>query len=79
MRSRQPNILFFLPDQHRPHVVSGLGDWCMVFDGRYKLVLCRDKPVLLYDLENDPDEMYDIGNREPSIVERLRRCNQECI
>jgi arylsulfatase A-like enzyme len=59
-------------EEHRQHVFSGLGDWRMAFDGRYKLVLRREDPDLLYDTLNDPNEMQNVADRERSVVERLR-------
>lgn len=57
--------------EHRQCVFSGLGGWRMVFDGRHKLILRRDEPCCLYDTKNDPNEIHDIADREPSVVERL--------
>lgn len=34
----------------------------MVFDGRYKLVDCRAFRPILFDLENDPKELVDLGD-----------------
>ncbi|MEF2074814.1 sulfatase-like hydrolase/transferase [Consotaella aegiceratis] len=71
-------------DKHRDHVVSGLFNWRMVTDGRYKLVQGfnpeRQKangsvppgaplPTLLFDLQRDPDEVEDFAEREPKVVE----------
>ncbi len=52
--------------EHRRCIFSGLGDWRMVFDGRYKLVLRREEPARLYDTKADPHEMHDVAGREPS-------------
>ena len=57
---------------HRRHVISGLGYWRMVFDGRHKLVVRRDEPDLLYDMQSDPGEMHNIADSKPSIVDRLK-------
>lgn len=59
-------------EEHRQHIISGLGDWRMVFDGRYKLVVSTNNPDLLYDIHEDPDEMHDIAGCEQSVAERLR-------
>jgi arylsulfatase A-like enzyme len=34
----------------------------MVFDGRFKLVHCEGFRPMLYDLQNDPNELRDLGN-----------------
>lgn len=57
-------------------------DLAAVRDGRYKLVLktyYRNGPIAfrsfagpkLFDLETDPTESYDVGNRHPEVFERL--------
>jgi arylsulfatase len=58
---------------HRECVLSGLNDWRMVWDGRYKLVtgFAEDGP-LLYDLERDPLENENLAASEPGQVKRLR-------
>ncbi|MBN2452425.1 MAG: sulfatase-like hydrolase/transferase [Lentisphaeria bacterium] len=43
----------------RREVTSGLGDWRLAYDGRFKLVLRNTSPPLLFDLENDPWEEHD--------------------
>ena len=58
-------------DTHRGHVVSALGDWKMIFDGRHKLVLRAGAPPLLYDLEEDPWERNDLARDRPDIVDGL--------
>jgi arylsulfatase A-like enzyme len=66
---------------HREHVLSGLLDWCMVWDGRYKLV-CGWGPQTtfskafgpgpqLFDLEEDPWEDHNIAEFNPTLVKRL--------
>jgi arylsulfatase A-like enzyme len=57
---------------HRQHMLSGLGEWRMVFDGRYKLIEnFRGVPTRLFDLHEDPDEMNDLAARDPSRVAKL--------
>ncbi len=58
---------------HRPFVVSALGAWQMIYDGRYKLVESQDAEPLLFDLPDDPGESADIAPAAPAEVERLRR------
>lgn len=61
------------PDtQLRRFIFSGLNGWRMVFDGRYKLVVRENEPLLLYDIQNDPQERHDIAEKEPFIVQTLR-------
>lgn len=69
-------------DHHRRQVLSGLGDWRMVWDGRYKLITgfdpgaqdqgkAKNKRTLLFDLENDPLENKDLASSERDLVSRL--------
>ena len=60
-------------DRHREVIVSGLGDWRMVVDGRYKLVVASGHPRLLYDLEEDPHEFVNVADAHPEVVRRLHR------
>lgn len=66
---------------HRQHVLSGLGDWRVVFDGRYKLIRGFDPqrpkqpsgaaPPLLFDLASDPLENTNLAAKAPDQVARL--------
>jgi len=66
----------------RSYATSSLGDWALVFDGRYKLIASRPKAkepkktestkLTLYDLKTDLTEMNDIAGRHPDIVARLK-------
>ena len=58
-------------DTHRGYVRSALGDWSMVFDGRYKLVTQDGSTPMLFDLEADPHEERDVAAKEPGVVDRL--------
>ena len=73
-------------DAVHTYVTSGLAGWRMVTDGRYKLIRGFDlaKPqvrvsdaksdaILLFDLENDPNEASDLAETQPGIVERLKQ------
>jgi arylsulfatase A-like enzyme len=60
-------------DRHREVVVSGLGDWRMIVDGRYKLMVASGNPPLLYDLQEDPHEFTNVAEAHPEVVRRLRR------
>ena len=65
-------------DQHRDCVLSALGEWRMLFDGRHKLVVTgSDAAELLYDLREDPFECSDIAQQQPEIVERFHRMREE--
>ncbi|MCY3928242.1 MAG: sulfatase-like hydrolase/transferase [Acidobacteria bacterium] len=58
-------------DRHREYVLSGLYDWRMVYDGRYKLITgFEGASRLLYDLEEDPLEKVDRSADDP------RRCRE---
>jgi len=71
---------------HRDHVTSGLYNWRLVSDGRYKLIRGFDPkrtspggslpngatgPLILYDLKSDPREETDIADSMPGVVARL--------
>lgn len=57
---------------HREYVLSGLGRWRMVWDGRYKLITgYQGGSPILFDLERDPLEDQDIAGEAPSHVKRL--------
>ena len=56
---------------HREAVVSGLGDWRLVFDGRYKLIQGFGDDTLLFDLKEDPLENFNIAEVTPTEVDRL--------
>jgi choline-sulfatase len=43
----------------------------MVREGRHKLIVCRDDPDLLYDVESDPHELSNLADDE-ATVSRLR-------
>jgi len=77
-------------DSHREFVRSGLGQWRMVFDGRYKLIRGYAAPdetrdgvagdgrnrggLFLFDLDSDPMENENVAEKHPRIVDRLVRC-----
>lgn len=56
----------FVMDQVRLRLGTSVQDsrLTMVFDGRWKMIDCRDMPPMLYDLHSDPDELVDRG-RDP--------------
>jgi arylsulfatase A-like enzyme len=58
---------------HRPHVRSGLGDWRMVYDGRFKLVRDGLEAPRVFDLRADPSERTDVAAERPADVARLAR------
>ena len=46
----------------------------MAFDGRWKLMHAEGgMPPMLFDLENDPNELVDLG-RDPAYEEQRRAC-----
>ena len=55
---------------HREYVVSGLNEWRMAFDGRFKLVTRPGKPPVLFDVQADPWEDVNVAERHPEIVAR---------
>jgi arylsulfatase A-like enzyme len=59
--------------EHREVLVSELGDWKLVFDGRYKLVVRSGRSSLLFDLEADRFEDHDIGSKRMELIADLSR------
>jgi hypothetical protein len=58
---------------HRQHMLSALGDWRLIFDGRYKLVTgFRGVENRLFDLHQDPHEEIDLAAKDPARVAKLR-------
>lgn len=64
----------------REVVTSALGNWRLVFDGRYKLIAgmgagaeggATAKDTILYDLREDPHEEKNLADQAPEIVKRL--------
>jgi arylsulfatase A-like enzyme len=58
-------------DLHRNILVSALGEWCMVYDGRYKLVAGDGPKPRLFDLLEDPHECIDIAGERPEVAATL--------
>lgn len=60
---------------HREYLLSGLNQWRLAFDGRYKLITgfgeSPGAPPLLFDLDADPAENRNIAAESPAIVRRL--------
>ncbi len=57
---------------HRQAVTAGLGNWRMVYDGRYKLIRgLHGNPELLFDLDRDPGERENIAAGHTRIRNRL--------
>jgi arylsulfatase len=61
--------------EHREYVLSGLMNWRMVFDGRYKLIEGYGSRNMLFDLANDLPENENIAEKLPKEVARLRELN----
>lgn len=59
-------------DSHREVVRSGLGEWEMIYDGRYKRVDGDGESPLLFDRADDPHEQRNIASDHPDIAARLR-------
>lgn len=69
---------------HRTHVLSGLGSWRLVYDGRYKLIEGYDPEKktkskshvkgaghILVDQEHDPAEQHNLAAERPDILDSL--------
>jgi len=69
-RSLRP-LLEGATDDHREHVLSGLGDWRLAFDGRHKYIEGFRGENLLFDLEQDPNEDVNLAADAPTVVKRL--------
>ncbi|HVZ45649.1 MAG TPA: choline-sulfatase [Ramlibacter sp.] len=48
------------------------GPCCMLRSGRYKYVYTHGHPDLLFDMQDDPNELTDISRREPRVLEALK-------
>jgi len=70
-RSLRP-VLEGRTDSHRGVVLSGLRDWRLAYDGRYKLVTGFGDEDMLWDLEADPMETENVAAKQPEVVRRLR-------
>lgn len=57
--------------RHRRFLESALEDWCLVFDGRFKLIWQDGQEFLLFDQRNDPDEMENLAATYPCKVRQL--------
>ncbi len=63
---------------HRRHLNSALGNWRMVWDGRYKFIegfqTARQEQAqpLLFDLAEDPLENVNLAARRPDVIDRLK-------
>jgi arylsulfatase A-like enzyme len=58
---------------HREHVLSGLEDWRMVMDGRYKYVRGYEKEPMLFDMAEDPLENVNIAAKAKPDAARLSK------
>ena len=56
---------------HRDCVVSGLAQWRLAFDGRYKLIQGFEDEEVLYDFEEDPLEKQNVIGTAQGEAERL--------
>lgn len=57
--------------KHRDFVISGLNDWKLIFDGRYKCVVGATPSPMLFDIQEDPHELIDIAETHPHIATQL--------
>jgi len=49
----------------------------MAFDGRWKYVLCEGYRPMLFDLQNDPNELNDLGaSTQPEHLEQMARLHE---
>ena len=61
-------------DEAQPHEVqiSELLNSLMIYDGRYKWIRNWNDTDELYDLRSDPQELHNIFDERPEIIQRLR-------
>lgn len=60
-------------NSHREYLLSGLSNWRMAWDGRYKLVRGFQETQQLFDLAADPLENRNLAAEQPGTVSRLAR------
>ncbi len=62
-------------ESRREVVLSGLSNWRMVDDSRYKLITGYGKEgtPILFDRQQDPKETKNIAKQAPEIVKRLKK------
>ena len=65
------NVLEGGTTRHRKVLTSGLNNWRLVFDGRFKLVIRQKKNPLLFDLREDPEEVENLADKYPCKVRQL--------
>ena len=58
-------------ETHRSETVSRLGSFTCIRTQTHKLIENRDGFIELYDLQNDPDELDNIADDNPQLVEEL--------
>ena len=56
---------------HREYLLSGLDEWRVVWDGRYKLITGFGDSTMLFDHATDPLENNDLAAKLPAQVKRL--------
>ena len=56
----------------RPVQRSELHNCTMLFDGRYKWIRSYNDTDELYDLETDPQELHNVINEHPEVLNRMR-------
>jgi arylsulfatase len=62
-------------DTHRDIVISGLNNWRLAYDGRYKLIRYNDGDTQLFDLKNDPEEAINL-TADPDYTDIQNRLNE---
>jgi choline-sulfatase len=61
---------------HREYVRSGLEEWRMVWDGRYKYIRGYEDQPMLFDLQDDPLENVNIASKAKGEAARLSKILQ---
>ena len=72
------NLLEGTTSTHRDIVLSGLGNWRMAYDGRYKYVEGFGDTPLLFNLDTDPLENNNIIDG-PGVSAHIERLKAELI
>jgi len=60
------------------YVFSEIEGFQSCFDGRYRYIANKEKP-LLYDLKNDPVEMKNIAGQKPEIAARMKAATEQWL
>ncbi len=55
----------------RQYITSGLKDWRLICDEKYKAIFKCDEKIKLFDIQEDPWENNDIAEENPEAVQKI--------